>query len=116
MTEWTNYGDANPLEHGGIWVKKDEDNDTCFYIIKNQLIDGDTDKQQVLDLYVDTSDSWIEKKEVMDYIGMVDSNFDLVQFAIGAVETYSYDNFGSKIETGSKEETIKQLKEFGIDI
>lgn len=25
MCEWTNYWDANPLEHGGAWIKAEDD-------------------------------------------------------------------------------------------
>lgn len=111
--KWSNFGDANPVEHGGIFVKQDSDNSNAFYIIKNQPIDGEENKQYLFDLYVDTSDDWIEKESVMDYLGMTEEKFDIIQYAIGITEYYNYLNFGSRIETDN---VIEELQKFDIHV
>jgi hypothetical protein len=60
---WENYGDVDPIEHGGIFVKPDEVMVGCYYIEKVDKI-PDNDKYLISSLYVDVNDSWINKDEV----------------------------------------------------
>lgn len=102
-----NYGDVNPIEHGGIWVKK-IDNHT-FEIIKNI-----PETNELLDLKVDITDSWIERERVMSFIGMTEKEFNPIWFAIGCINYYSADNFGGTIKCSNKNELIDILFYRGI--
>lgn len=91
---WVNYGDVSPIEHGGIFVKKESE--TTFRIIKLQFVD-DEEKNLLWDCYVDITDSWIEKESVIktccDYITEDKPEFN-VHFAIACTDYYSPANFG----------------------
>lgn len=106
--EIINYGDINPLEHGGIWLK--QTNETEYEIIKNN-----PENNLLYDLSVNISDSWIEKEKVMSFIGMTEETFDPILFAIGCTDYYNFMNFGGKWEV-SQGELINFLKSHGITI
>jgi hypothetical protein len=59
--KWENYGDVNPIEHGGMFVLYDEEIEgRCYYVIEvNSEIDGE-EKWAIIDGYVDLDDDWIE--------------------------------------------------------
>ena len=107
--QYENYGDANPLMHGGIWVKKI--GETEYEIIKN-----DPEDETLSDLTVDISDHWLQKHDVMSYIGMTEETFDPIHFAIGCTDYHSPDNFGSFYRNYNEEKVIKFLKNRGITI
>jgi hypothetical protein len=114
--KWFNYGDANPLTWGGTWVMSDEEANGetfrgCYYIIKYT-----PENNEILDLYVDVNDSWLERESIMDYIGMTEETYDEIQYAIGCTDYYSYLNFGCNepIKCKDEKDVIKELKKFGI--
>jgi hypothetical protein len=111
--DWVNYGDVNPIEHGGIFVK--EENETTFRIVKLQFVDDDG-KNLLLDLNVDISDSWIEKEAVMNYAGISEADEDFsVNFAIACTEFYSPGNFGCHENIYlTLEESEEHLKQYDI--
>jgi hypothetical protein len=109
--EFENYGDVNPLMHGGIWVKDIGNNE--FEIIRNNL----EDNNNLIDvMLVNISDDWIEKNKVMSYIGMTEDTFDPIQYAIGCTEYYSPNNFGHTYDNMTEEQMIQFLKLRGIEI
>ena len=108
-SEYKNYGDVNPLDYGGIWVK--QTGETEYDIIKYN-----PDESTFDDLLVDISDSWIEHEHVMNYIGMAEETFDPIQFAIGCTEFYSIENFGHSYIIIDREEMIIILKARGIEV
>lgn len=113
--KWENFGDVNPIEHGGIFVKKDIEinSDTCYYIVKN-VYDEDGEKHILYDLYIDISDDWIEKESVMDYIGMTKENFDPIFYAIGCTEYYNYLEFQGDRTECNEEELKRELSKRNI--
>lgn len=117
-SNWENFGDVNPLKHGGIFIKRDTEinPETCFYIVKN-VYDCDGEKHIIYDLYVDITDSWIEKQDVMEFIGMTENDFDSIQYAIGCTDYYSMENFGgNRIECSTIEELQEELKKYEIEV
>lgn len=100
--DYINYGDVNPLEHGGIWVRQTGKN--SFDILKNI-----PETNELYDLLVEIDDSWIEKDAVMSYIGMTKEDFDPLQFAIGCTEYYSPENFGNIYKCKTQNELIDIL-------
>lgn len=119
---WENYGDASPLEHGGIWVNVIRSGEnTELRIVKNvNLEDG---KIAVYDLIVDLSDSWLELDEVMDYIGMDEDNYDMIDLSIGCTDYYNPENFGDSgtiFDNENIEDNYAELQEYleerGIEV
>lgn len=110
---YKNYGDKNFLEYG-VLVEEEKENETYNMIICRPY--SDMENKYVYGLcYVDITDSWIEKNEVMDYIGMSEENFEPIQFAIGCTEYYGLENFGlffnDYTKGYTKEEIIEDMEE-----
>lgn len=95
--EYTNYGDADFWE-GGIFAANDQDCNTAYYIVRCEPYPDDNEGTCFLfgRLYVDISDSWIDRQAVMDYIGMTEDTFDPAGFAIGCTDYYPWENFGAE--------------------
>lgn len=95
---YKNYGDVNFLTYGGCLVDSDH-SDTEFRIIYlRPYDDGDPDHDdlyQCAEITVDITDSWIDKKQVMSFIGMTENEFDPIEFAIGCIDYYGPENFGA---------------------
>ena len=93
--EWTNYGDVTPQE-GGRYLK--EFTPGCYDVAAVVYFD-DVDKY-IIDRYqidiADIDESWIDKKDVMSFLGMTEEDFDPIWFLLGAVDYYGSANFGSE--------------------
>lgn len=90
---FTNYGDKNFFEHGCLVDA--EHSDTEFPMLLCRPYDDENDLYQMARVTVDITDDWIDRKAVMDFIGMTEKTFDPVDFAIGCTEYYSWSNFGA---------------------
>lgn len=90
---YLNYGDKNFFENG-ILVDT-EHSDRVFPMLLCRPYADEEDLYQFGMCEVDITDPWIDKKAVMEFVGMSEKNFDPVQFAIGCTSFYSWDNFGS---------------------
>lgn len=90
---YLNYGDVNFFEHG-ILVDT-EHSDTEFPILYCMPYPDEEDLYQFGDCQVDITDSWIDKQAILNYIGMKETEFDPVLFAIGCIEYYGAVNFGA---------------------
>ncbi|MCD8083426.1 MAG: hypothetical protein LUE86_08000 [Clostridiales bacterium] len=90
---YQNYGDRNFFENG--MLVDTEHSDTTFPMLLCTPYPDEEDLFQFGECEVDISDDWIDRKAVMDYIGMAEETFDPVAFAIGCVSWYSWDNFGA---------------------
>lgn len=90
---YINYGDRNFFECG-ILVDA-EHSDTEIKILYCRPLDDAEDLFLFADCEVDTEDTWIDKKAIMDFTGMTEESFDVIQYAIGCVEYYGVENFSS---------------------
>lgn len=91
---YVNYGDVNFLEWGGCLVDSDH-SDTEFRIIYLRPYDDEKDMYQCAEVYVDITDSWIDRKRVMDFCGMTEETFNPIWFAIDCINYYGAENFGA---------------------
>jgi hypothetical protein len=92
---WENFGDANPLEHGGLWLLQDEGNQTEFNIVQLQ-IDEDLDGREtyyITDGHINVTDEWIDWKSVIDTTGL-DADDSREWQAVSAIHTYGMTEFG----------------------
>jgi len=118
--EWANYGDLNP-EHGSVFLKKEGDD---FRIIKTVEVFDTIDPEKCLvieDVLIDISDSWIEKDQVLSFIGGDETTPDEV-FAVACLDYYGPENFGgdyitdwSQVNFMTLEELIEAIKKYGIN-
>lgn len=88
---YVNYGDKNFFEYGCL-VDADH-SDTEFNILYCRPFDDEDDLYLFADCTVDITDSWIDRQQIMSYIGMSEDNYDPIQFAIGCIEYYGIDEF-----------------------
>lgn len=107
---WTNYGDANPLEWGGLWIDKDTDREHCYRAIMLDVMD---DGYLFNDCYVDVTESWINWEEVLSYVGESSLKTE-VDKVIALLSYYSVLNFGSYERVLSEEEVLKELEAYEI--
>lgn len=104
---YINYGDVNFFEYGCL--VDSEHSDTEIKILYCRPYDDEEDLYLFADCEVCIDDSWINRKDVMDFIGMTEETFDAVQFAIGCVEYYSVEDFTSSYDDCRK--TRKEIEE-----
>jgi len=113
--EWENYGDVTP-QAGGRYLKKSGNNSYDVVEVKYYY---DEEKYLIDKYYIDLdniNDSWIEKKDVMSFIGMTEKEFDPIWFLLGAVDYYGSINFGHYDNTLYTEvELLTELKSMGIE-
>jgi hypothetical protein len=115
---WENYGDANPIEYGGLFIKEDTDDfPNCFYVVELVNLEwacGD-EGFWVVEGYVDLNEDWIDWDGVKSYIGYEgDDDIALVE---GAFRYYSHLEFGGSVaELKTEEEAIEELKSHGINV
>lgn len=123
MEKFINYGDKNFLD-GGILLQKDPVYDTAFYILRCDPFSDMDDSFRFGELYVDTSDSWIDRKAVMDFAGITKETFTKEDFAIACTDYYSWENFSSNgmYETNREfpwfkaQEVIDEIAEFADEL
>lgn len=114
---YTNFGDVNFFEYG-CYVRSQND-DTTYDVIYCKPYDDEENLYQYAECYVDISDSWINKEEIMNFIGMEKmptKEVDCIHFAIGCIEYYGIDNFKDyNIPTDmTKEEVLEELAKNNI--
>jgi len=113
---WENYGDVNPLEHGGLFIRKDPDFKDCYYVIEVYMTD-DEESWLMGDCYVDISDDWIDWKGALGYTGDDPSEATDIDRVIGAYSYYGAENFGgSYSKWNDKDQLIEVLEVHGIEI
>lgn len=88
---YLNYGDVDFFEHGVLVQNRIEHE---YDIIFCEPIYGSNDEYYFGEITVNTTDEWIDKKAVCDYIGMRDV-FNELQYAIGCLDYYGAENFGT---------------------
>lgn len=90
---YTNFGDKNFFEYG-LYVDT-EHSDEEFPILFCQPYPDEENLYQFGECTVSINDSWINRNEVMRFIGMTEKNFNPVQFAIGCFKFYGPEEFGA---------------------
>ena len=103
---YKNYGDVNFLEYG-LLIEEQSENQFNFIVCRPFSVC--LNKYQYCDGYIDISDSWIDKESVMKFIGM-EEKFDRIQFAIGCIEYYNLENFGTVNNDYTKAEVIENIE------
>ena len=96
---YRNYGDVNFFEHG-LLVAHDETKDkNGFYILHCEPLDYE-DEYYFGDVYVDITDSWIDKEAVMDFadITSLETEEDEIQYAIACYDYYGAMEFENRFE------------------
>ena len=112
---WENYGDINPIEHGGVFVKKDVHNGREYMVIHLTPFYDDGEKWLIIDAYVDLNDDWIDWDDVKSTMGTPD-NADDKYLATDVVHYYgTHCSNGEQLILESEEEVLKWLSNVGIN-
>ena len=90
---YENFGDRDFFEHG-ILVDR-EHSDTVFPMLLCRPYDDAEDLYLFGECEVDITDSWIDRKRVMEFVGMTEETYDPASFAVACTEYYSWENFGA---------------------
>lgn len=111
---WKNYGDINPIEHGGQFVKHDEEiSGRRFYVVHlNPFEDG---KWLLLDAYIDLDDDWIEWKSVFETCDTDENESDHI-LASDVLWYYGNHTGADEEIIESEEEVRERLKQLGIEV
>jgi hypothetical protein len=114
--QWYAYGDAHPLGigNGGTWLRPTSDD--SFDIIK--YYHGHDGIIRVSNLHVDTTDEWIDREAVMNYVGIDANDYDVEWFAMDCTDYYAPENFGDtyQFDESDKIGAVGLLKAWGIDV
>ena len=97
-----NYGDRNFLQYGCLVDDEHEENEVrVLYCRPFDEPNGYTGEWEYLfaDCTVCVEDDWIDRKAVMDYIGMTYESYDEIRYAIGCIEYYGVENFADSFST-----------------
>jgi hypothetical protein len=118
--EWKNYGDVNPIPHGGFFVKADDKIlfPGCYYIVTITDMDSACGEPGFLisSAYVDLNDDWIDWDRVTDYAGIGEDN-EPEWLVEAAVSYYGPENFGGSSEVYPDEDSARaELESHGIKI
>ena len=105
---WENYGDVNPLEHGGLWIINDTNDNNSYYVVKVQKLEDEKNTWLYDDCYVNVTESWIDWESVYDYCDITgeSSNIDKV---VALVSYYSPLEFGSYTEKITGKRNIRKM-------
>lgn len=120
MTEqfmvWANYGDVNPLDHGGMFVSKDKDCERSYYAIKvTPLEDRIGESWLVQDGYVDLTDSWIEWDRVKETMDTPEDADDEI-LTVDVFHYYGGHTGCSEFIVKDRAELVEYLQNNGIEV
>ena len=90
---YKNYGDRDFFEYG-ILVD-DEHEENVYDMLLCRPYSDNEDLFWFAHVAVDITDSWIDKKAVMEFSGIKSVEEDPIRYAIACTEYYSWDNFGA---------------------
>lgn len=106
------YGDVNPLEHGGQWIKKTSEYDYC--VVTVDKVEDQEDLLRVGVCCLDPNDSWIDINAVESCCDTPDSNKE--RFALDVVSYYGAEQCGGCYSQFNRETTIEFLKNLKIEV
>ena len=111
VNQWTAYGDVNPIEHGGVWMR--QDTETCYQVVTVKPYDDIESQWLVTDSYIDMSDSWIDRLRVASYVGCHRDDIT----AMDVVSYYGeYHCNGSMDKLYSRQDVKKWIRSHGIKV
>lgn len=118
---YKNYGDYDFFQYGVL--VDDTHSDTELNILYCKPFDDFDENGNEVYYFspctVDITDTWIDKKGVMNFIGMTKEKFNNIYYAIGCIEYYGIDNFKTEgyYQAGcgsTREEIENELKHYFI--
>lgn len=110
--KWENYGDVNPVEHGGLWISKDPDTKSSYYLVEFNPFDGGG--YRIGDAYIDLTDSWISWEDVESYVDNMETDIEKV---IGIHSYYGAEHSGGTyLNFNTLEEALAELRTWDITV
>ena len=111
---YVNYGDVDFFQYGLLIDTDHKENEINILYCRPYCDEENLFK--FADCSVDITDNWIDKKGVMEFIGMNEDTFEPIWFAQGCIEYYGVENFSSPYDgyNFTREEIEKKLKYYLI--
>ncbi len=106
---YKNYGDRDFFEYG-VLIDSNH-SDTEFNIIYCRPIDDKENCYIFAECNVNITDEWINKGDVMNFIGMNNENFNPEYFAIGCIEYYGVSLFSRAYSCSEMYYTKEEIKD-----
>lgn len=113
---WVNYRDENFLEHGGLFIRKDE-YDNCYHVVSYYDASEDLGEECFILIgtgFVDISDTWIEWDSLADFSGLSKEDFndctDMHKVEI-LVSYYGIEEVGGEFSYTDKNEALETIKQ-----
>lgn len=114
--EWENYGDINPIEHGGMFVKQDLEISGRYYYVVSLTHIGSEGKWLLIDGYIDLNDDWIEWDSVKKTMN-TPKDADDRYLATDVMHYYgTHCSNGEEVLLESEKEVREWLKLRGINV
>lgn len=115
---WENYGDCNPIDYDGLWLK--ETGEGVFDFIKTYNLKYACDEKGWLFGWgtIDINDSWIDITSVLDFSG-IDRAEELEDIILAReiINYYGADNFGGVEERFlHRRDVVKAIRHSGIEL
>lgn len=89
-------GDVDFFEYG-VLVQNNRDNEYDI-IFCRPIYDLSEELYYFGEVTVDLDNTWMDKSAVLDFIGMNNENYNEINFAIGCLEYYGAENFGTDFQ------------------
>jgi hypothetical protein len=121
MAKYVNYGDENPIEHGGLFIARDEEikSSPCFYVIEVNPLPDLEDTWVIWESYIDLNDVTQEQlsSALEEYDEEFFSNMDEETVVSALIQYFGHTTFSDGTQTviTGRDEVIKDLKERGIN-
>jgi hypothetical protein len=119
QNEWRAYGDINPLQHGGLWMKQVDEGGNIYSILKVINLENDPNGAGfiVADGIVDITDDWICMEDVFSYGGLDPKLATNEDIALTAFSYYGAENCDGTAERYKDESVVIHfITELGITL
>ena len=119
--KFENYGDVNPIEHGGLFIAKDEErkNSKCYMVIDISKFDDAEETWCYEECYIDLDDvtavQTVQAYEGLDLLSRPTTDIDFVALLIQHHKCYAFGGYENSTMSGENA-TKEKLKEWGIII
>ena len=119
---YENYGDCNPLDYCGLWIRKTANNEYKFVRVQNTswYCKDEIPTYILCNGYINTTNDWIDRESVISFSGLDETiDSDSVEYAIACLDYYGSIEFSDGVEdykTTSRRDARKYINSYGIVI
>ena len=118
---YENYGDVNPLDYEGLWLRKVNDYEYEYVRVQNTqwYCNDETPTYLLSSGTITTNEDWIDYESITSCYGTEDIEIDSFEYAVAVLNYYGDREFCTNYDeykTTSRKEARKFINGFGIVI